>query len=553
MASTAVSLGSAELLSSTSGASLKLHSYAHFAPSEEDAELASERLTNAALTSSAENKIWIVKGNEYGLVVKLTFDDEVGQAFQDECMRAAAATLQDIRFWAGSLLQVTAIRQRHDHDGSSLIELRFAYLTGDGNTTQPRVHKLASGVPASDVHVPGGIRTVVCHSVCLDMRIASSIRSGRPISIQNSCDRQSLLTSDTQPMSSFANAEQADEDLLDCLPTGSVASELEQNPQHASGASRRSKTECTRRAPIIDRQSCGMERSYSADDCEQRAARFLPISEFLDLFAAAFQLAICSRARRGSRNITITSVESLRHLSDIMPSFWSLDYLADMSSRALLLPTISHALSNVSVVNPQSHQLRFKLDELLRRNNTKASQVSHEQSKQLNLAQGCLSTCVWSLMQHRLCDRIAIVRFGHERFQGDAEGAPDPEISYDSELDGYEIDSHDSAIKYRQPEPSHQNKPNHNHDTTIIPDLDEAMEPSSACVACIERGNGMVEEEMLSLRGTVDSTTDPKLEMDLDTMLPRSDTMLGTVNVGTQKNSEKDCWQQTDLGEMLPI
>ncbi|KAK4610537.1 hypothetical protein CLAFUW4_13646 [Fulvia fulva] len=563
MASAMVSLGSAELLSFTSGTTLKLHSHACFASSEEDAEIALRSLTNAALKSIPQNKTWITKGNEYALIIKLTFEDGIDRALQAECARAAAASLQNTRVWSLSLLpmssstdlkqlwqesslRVSAIRQSYEVSGSSLIELHFDYSAEDADNARSRVHKLVDGVPLHDVSSPPGITAVECESVCLKMQI-TSLPSERGKLDQDENDLQLVLgiAAHTDPELSDANRD--DEDMLDSLAASHTASGAEQQPGIEASAPRRSKTDPAQQASKAhDGQSYGLKRTYSANDSHQRASRLVQLSDFLDLFEAAFGIAVSPRPKRRSQNVAVIGMESLQHLSQCIPSLWSSGHLAELSNRAVLLPTISRALSNVGSVNPQSRQLRSKFGEILRRSPLEPHlHDRHQRPMQLKINQNCLSVQIWSLAQHFLSNQDSVPRFCDVFARPNAERSMEPEPTSDDELDGHGSDTYDFVQEYEPRQPERD---------AVHADLPIGMEPPRCGVANVQSDICMTaEDDMLSLCGSHSSAMDLELEMGLD--LQTSDLMYTKVDVDAYPDRPTDNSRllEEDLEEILPV
>lgn len=79
---------------------------------------------------------------------------------------------------------------------------------------------------------------------------------------------------------------------------------------------------------------------------------------------AGIRLAITKNPTRLARGIRLDGTESFKTLAEVAPSVWSPGYLAAMSSRSLLLPTVSHALTQVGIRNAKSVILKSKLAEV---------------------------------------------------------------------------------------------------------------------------------------------------------------------------------------------
>lgn len=88
--------------------------------------------------------------------------------------------------------------------------------------------------------------------------------------------------------------------------------------------------------------------------------------DIIAILDAGIRLAITTNPTQLARGIRLEGSDSFKALADIAPSMWSPGYLTAMSSRSLLLPTISHALSQVGIGNAKSAKLKAKLAEVSR-------------------------------------------------------------------------------------------------------------------------------------------------------------------------------------------
>lgn len=81
------------------------------------------------------------------------------------------------------------------------------------------------------------------------------------------------------------------------------------------------------------------------------------------LIAAALEAAILGPSKRRQHDVEIT-VDEHQRLACIVPSLWLRGYLRSIAENAVFLPTIAHAINNVSGENVASRLLRNKLREL---------------------------------------------------------------------------------------------------------------------------------------------------------------------------------------------
>ncbi|KAG9537785.1 hypothetical protein KCU79_g20516, partial [Aureobasidium melanogenum] len=86
----------------------------------------------------------------------------------------------------------------------------------------------------------------------------------------------------------------------------------------------------------------------------------------IDLIDAALRLALTNLSSKTLAGKKITEKSSFKHLDDICPAMWSPGHLEALASRAVFLPTISHAMSNSISQRAHSMTLKEKLKEIAR-------------------------------------------------------------------------------------------------------------------------------------------------------------------------------------------
>jgi hypothetical protein len=121
--------------------------------------------------------------------------------------------------------------------------------------------------------------------------------------------------------------------------------------------------------------------------------------DILELFDAGLRCSIVAKPKGLSKGIQVVSHESFKRLSSIMPSLWSPGYFSGVSTRAVMLPTVSHALSNVCGKHARSATLRNKLAELARR--TSASEICGGNPQDV---QQTITACLWQAVRYGLLD-----------------------------------------------------------------------------------------------------------------------------------------------------
>ncbi|KAH0357837.1 hypothetical protein KCU83_g40, partial [Aureobasidium melanogenum] len=120
----------------------------------------------------------------------------------------------------------------------------------------------------------------------------------------------------------------------------------------------------------------------------------------IDLIDAALRLALTNLPSKALSGLKITEKSSFKHLDDICPAMWSPGHLEALASRAVFLPTISHAMSNS--ISQRAHSMTLK--EIARQERVATSNGQHLEPQAIQQA---VSIRLWRLMQRRLRDPSA--------------------------------------------------------------------------------------------------------------------------------------------------
>lgn len=117
------------------------------------------------------------------------------------------------------------------------------------------------------------------------------------------------------------------------------------------------------------------------------------------LMDAGLKYAMLSPPSRGRRSMKVVSSEDFKHLSDIAPSLWSPGYNRSIADRAVFLPTISHAIANVSHNHVLHGSIETKVEELGRRHRqTCTTQPFTDKSVKPNGFQDALGLRLWQTL-----------------------------------------------------------------------------------------------------------------------------------------------------------
>ncbi|SMR64178.1 unnamed protein product [Zymoseptoria tritici ST99CH_3D1] len=314
MASIDVSLGAIDLFSTASDLQLHLESHARIASSADEADGILDRLTDTALTCPPKD-LWITRGNDFRLTIRINVDLE--SLGRDQLTRAFAHDLYHEKLFEALQLEIVSMEVAcHEDVNVSVITLNLARASV--SLSSP-MHKLAEGVPFDDVHPPIGIHELEMVSVQLHMHVKSELRTNLWI-VDTRTDNNSHRPDDTSnPRRDHASSiesagsEAEDEDMLfgatDC------------NDDMLAGAD--------------DGNTKVMQQPKRPDDSSLKRAASVakPLSAMdppkqlmLELLDAGLRQSIAGSPKRASKPL------------------WSPSYQLAISQRAILTPTITHAL-----------------------------------------------------------------------------------------------------------------------------------------------------------------------------------------------------------------
>jgi hypothetical protein len=125
--------------------------------------------------------------------------------------------------------------------------------------------------------------------------------------------------------------------------------------------------------------------------------------DLLQAIEAGLRFATLKSPIRKVKSATVSSNEAFKSLSGIAPALWVPDYHRSVSSRAVLIPTISHAVANVSSRASTNLGLSEKVRQLARQ---QSREDDHEGSRSAHVRvvelQDALSVQIWQGMTSSL-------------------------------------------------------------------------------------------------------------------------------------------------------
>lgn len=128
-------------------------------------------------------------------------------------------------------------------------------------------------------------------------------------------------------------------------------------------------------------------------------------SEILDLLDAAIRIAISGSTRNPPKGLELASTESLRHLAEIAPGVWRPKFLQAFAGRAVLLPTISHALHSVCFKDTDTNVVKSEVDE----RSSESSDVTNHRHAEVkgSPSHTSISTHLWQRLQQTILNQTA--------------------------------------------------------------------------------------------------------------------------------------------------
>ncbi|OQO02842.1 hypothetical protein B0A48_11125 [Cryoendolithus antarcticus] len=323
--SVTVDLGSVKVASGADDTEMCLESSILIRGRSHQLEELEQRQSSTISLAISDPKAWVQKGHDYRVRLSIAFDTATGSALDPSLMQTIAERLKVSKYWDKCGLAVTTVKIT---DGiPAILVLGLEHLSNIASECTGGQHRLAAGVPLQDIQPPFGVACYDVAGVHLKVRSSKSrlerFMVSAPSPFQHAdVHRHSPLNAESMVSTPFYDA--AAQDLLYPSPPSSQ--------------------EDTSRS-----QSCGMSEVQ------------------LSMLQLALRTAISGPPLRNPADVGISSTSGLRPLASLAPALWSPGHLTHVTSCTILLPTISHAMADVSRHAVDRSQLRDKMAELARR------------------------------------------------------------------------------------------------------------------------------------------------------------------------------------------
>ncbi|KAI7162078.1 hypothetical protein KC349_g2258 [Hortaea werneckii] len=355
-----IALGEADLVSMNTNLHAHLSSGIQIASTEtcispDDPDVLMEALLN---DDDRRKRPWFHRASSFRVELSIVLAENTLTLIDEDLIERLACSIREAELWRQLNLVVTSVETSMKSNTSAhVITMTMRNDDLETDLSRRRRHKLAAGKPLNDIKPPKGMHSYAIEAVQVSMHVERrpSRKRRRKGAVQkqtlsNPSERRSQFA--TSPFDSDEELWQAEADDALSLFHASIATDENGNSQEMSHGS----WEYTLfdedwatggMLPFPERCIEPVKRLGAWDSPEEDSIDF-QASEALRLFDVAFRAAIAEQPRRFGHGIKIQNAHKLKRLADIAPSTWSPGYSSDISSRAVFLPTISHALASVA-------------------------------------------------------------------------------------------------------------------------------------------------------------------------------------------------------------
>ncbi|TKA27205.1 hypothetical protein B0A50_04542 [Salinomyces thailandicus] len=163
-----------------------------------------------------------------------------------------------------------------------------------------------------------------------------------------------------------------------------------------------------------------LKRACGEHELDDRWTKPVELPDILQFVDAALRVSISNQPRRLGKGIKAKRSTQLKKLADVAPSLWAPGYLQNVSSRAVFLPTICHALANVASHSSRDNRFQSKFEKMTRYN--------AEDGRTMPELQEDLAARLWYLLQDGVVDGTAAQRLEPLSFHASAPAEHDQHL-----------------------------------------------------------------------------------------------------------------------------
>ncbi|KAF2771259.1 hypothetical protein EJ03DRAFT_37571 [Teratosphaeria nubilosa] len=417
MAPEILDLGIIDLDSTCTGLQLQLSSRLQFAPSTENAR--TDRLTLQALTSPFSQGPWIRHATAFKLVVSLRLGDSVQDVSALGVPHALATAFQNAKCWEQLGMLPTGVTTSMNEENDMCL-LTICLADDSTPSKQPKRcnHKLSRGVAPDEVQLPPGVQSrsletvhLAFHLFCRQLgkrrKLDRRVDSAREPSIETADDSFSWTTQHW-PCEGLCQTKDDDR------PNGGARADFESglderllqlqesfNPELIDDSTDHNTMTTSAylgntSATSVRKRTLSLVGGYPHDITDAHSSSIV-----LELVAVAVRAAISGVSGSLPKGFRLRNAGEFASLSELAPATWSPGYNTAISSRAVLLPTLTHALANIADKS-RSVALRSAISRL---------QSLGSRARQFDdTAHGALTARLWQMLRTALYDESAARR-----------------------------------------------------------------------------------------------------------------------------------------------
>ncbi|KAI7311720.1 hypothetical protein KC315_g12229 [Hortaea werneckii] len=300
-------------------------------------------------------------------------------------------------------------------------------------------HKLATENPRNDMKPPKGMHSYALEAVQVSMHVER--KPSRKRRRKGAVLERTRSNTFERRLESAVDAFGSDEELLqaeadDALLPYHASFATDENDNSQEMIRKNSKYTlfdedwATASVPPVPEKCTGDVRRLNAWGASEQDAIDNQADEALRLFDVALRATITEQPRRFGHGVKMKNAHKLKRLADIAPSTWAPGFSSDISSRAVFIPTISHALANVA-----SHGNSVHGTETLHAGDGEGSTISQPRDR--------LEMNLWDLMRRAMYDEDSAQHLKPLHFDKSTEvdkeievvRLPDPPLIYEEIVD----------------------------------------------------------------------------------------------------------------------
>ncbi|KAI7508032.1 hypothetical protein KC347_g6421 [Hortaea werneckii] len=437
-----IALGEADLVSANTDLHAHLSSDIQLAPMENYTSRDDSDLLTKALFSDDDwcKRPWIHRASSFQVELSIVAADTTLTLITEDLIARLASSIREAELWRQLGLVVTTVETSTRSEMSA--HVITTTIRNDDLSIDPSRrcrHKLAAGDAINDMKPPTGMHSYALEAVQVSMHVERKPsrkrrRKGKVLEQMRSKTFERRLKSAVDAFGSDEELLQAEAD--DALSPYHASLATDEN-DHSQEMSRKSSEYtlfdedwATASMAPVPEKCIGDVRRLNAWGASEQDAIDTQADEALRLFDVALRAAITEQPRRFGHGVKMKNAHKLKRLADIAPSTWSPGFSSDISSRAVFVPTISHALADVV-----SHGNSVHGTETLHAGDGEGSTVSQPRDR--------LEMKLWDLMRRAMYDEdsaqhLKPLHFG-KSIEVDKEievvRLPDPPLIYEEIVD----------------------------------------------------------------------------------------------------------------------